>query len=250
MSELTPVNIVCLKWGSKYPAEYVNRLYRMVRSNITRPYRFICLTEQAEGIVDGVEIRPIALDPDIRGWWYKLQLFQEQLSDISGATLFVDLDVVIVGNIDALFDYQADAFCIIRDLQAGKVYNSSVFRLNIGQFAHVWQDFQTDKKAIVARLHGDQDWISECIHDAQLWPSEWVVSFKKQCQARDKRSWGVVGEWLRSKGFLQAKGEAIIPPGARIVYFHGKPDPDDVADSNYGIWKKASWIKQAWQGEK
>ena len=242
----TPVNIVCLKWGDKYPAEYVNRLYRMVRKNISIPYRFVCLTENSDGIMDGIETKPIALDPDLHGWWYKLQLFQRKLHDLKGPTLFLDLDVVIVDNIDALFDYEVNNFCIIQDLQASNLFNSSVFRLNVGSYPEVWEDFQINKKNIVKRLHGDQDWVSEKITRPALWPQEWVVSFKKQCNARSKNSFGHIGKLLRSTGLLKPKGLASIPDGAKIIYFHGKPDPDDVANSSYDMWKHAPWIKEAW----
>jgi len=171
-TEAVPVNVVCLKWGTKYPAEYVNRLYRMVKQNISLPYRFICLTENPDGIMDGIETKSIAFDPDLHGWWYKLQLFQHPLHDIEGPTLFLDLDVVIVDNIDTLFSYEADSFCIIKDLQADNLFNSSVFRLKAGSYPEVWDDFQKEKKAIVNRLYGDQDWVSEKIPDPALWPKE------------------------------------------------------------------------------
>ena len=246
LTEGTPVNIVCLKWGNKYPAEYVNRLYRMVKQNISIPYRFICLTENNEGVMDGIETKPIALDPDLHGWWYKLQLFQRELHDITGPTLFLDLDVVIVDNIDALFTFEVNNFCIIQDLQSKDLFNSSVFRLEAGAYPEVWEDFQKDKQAIVKRLYGDQDWVSEKITRPALWPKEWVVSFKKQCNARSKKSFGHFGKLLRSASLLKPKGVAIIPEGAKIIYFHGKPDPDDVANSSYDMWKHAPWIKDAW----
>lgn len=244
----TPVNIICLKWGNKYPAEYVNRLYRMVKKNITLPFRFVCLTEDTEGVHPDIEILPIEIDPELHGWWYKLQLFKSELYDLSGPTLFLDLDVVIVANIDDMFLYAPQKFCIINDLQKGKVYNSSVFRLNIGSYANVWESFAADKKGITERLHGDQDWISEEITDASIWPKEWVVSFKKQCNARSNRSWGIIGHFLRKNGFLKTTGEASIPPQAKIVYFHGKPDPCDVADAPYDMWRIAPWINDAWKG--
>ena len=31
------LNVVCLKWGTKYGPEYVNRLYRMVARHLHRP---------------------------------------------------------------------------------------------------------------------------------------------------------------------------------------------------------------------
>jgi hypothetical protein len=243
------VNVVCLKWGTKYPAEYVNRLYRMVKTHLTLPFRFVCLTDSSDGIDAGIEVKPLLIDPDLKGWWYKLQLFKPELYDLSGSTIFLDLDVVIVSNIDDLFTYNAQQFCIIKDLQAGKIYNSSVFRFDVGAHTDIWQGFEADKKNIMARMHGDQDWISETVSNAVTWPKEWVVSYKKQCNSRAKHSLGLLGQFLRKRGFLITKGEAEIPHGAKVVYFHGKPDPDDVVDAPYDMWKKAPWIKAAWQGE-
>lgn len=243
-----PVNVVCLKWGGKYPAEYVNRLYRMVCKNLTIPFRFVCLTDSVQGIDSGIETRPLKIDPAIRGWWYKLQLFKPQLHDLQGQVLFLDLDVVIVANIDELFAFHPGRFCIIRDLQEGKVYNSSLFRFDIGSRTDIWHGFEADKAAIMARMHGDQDWISEVVTDAVVWPKEWVVSYKKQCNARAANSFGLLGKFLRRHGFLVTRGTAEIPPGAKVVYFHGKPDPDDVVDGPYDMWKQAPWISTAWKG--
>ena len=36
------VNILTLKWGARYSAEYVNRIYRGVKRNLRRPFRFVC----------------------------------------------------------------------------------------------------------------------------------------------------------------------------------------------------------------
>ena len=44
------VNVICLKWGDRYPAFYVNRLYDGVRRNISRPFRFVCFTNEPEGL--------------------------------------------------------------------------------------------------------------------------------------------------------------------------------------------------------
>ena len=43
-------NVVCIKWGNKFGADYVNSLYRMVEKNLTIPHRFVCFTDNAEGI--------------------------------------------------------------------------------------------------------------------------------------------------------------------------------------------------------
>lgn len=238
-------NIVCLKWGSKYPSDFVNRLHNMVRRNTTLPINFYCITDDAAGLDDGINFRMLP-DLGIKGWWYKLMLFKSELFDIKGTTIFLDLDVVITSNIDDLFTYKPGSFRIIKDLKKG--FNSSVFRLEIGSQTKVWDQFWESKEEIIDRLHGDQDWIAESIPEhMNEWPREWVVSFKKQCNARARRTWGAIGKiLLRYDLFPKPKGVAVIPPGAKIVIFHGKPDPSDVMEGPWGVWKEAPWIKEHW----
>lgn len=39
-----PVNIICMKWGTRYPAHDVNVLFRSIGRHLSRPFRFVCLT--------------------------------------------------------------------------------------------------------------------------------------------------------------------------------------------------------------
>ena len=54
-----PVNIVTLKWGTRYGAEYVNKLFASVSRNITLPFHFICFTDDNEGLAEGITSFPI-----------------------------------------------------------------------------------------------------------------------------------------------------------------------------------------------
>ena len=96
-------NVICIKWGDKFGVDYVNSLYKMVERNLTLEHRFVCFTDKSEGIVDGVEIRPL---PELNDdglpekAWKKLGLFTDKLADLEGEALFLDLDVVIRDNID------------------------------------------------------------------------------------------------------------------------------------------------------
>lgn len=235
---------ICVKWGEKYNAECVNRLHSMLRKQLSRPFTLHCITDNSEGI-DADIVTHAPKNMNLTGWWLKLSIFDSDLYNLNGDILYLDLDVVIVDNIDAMFDYMPGEFLISGDLQTGE-YNSSVFRLPIGSQAMVWNSFIKNQEEIIAQYHGDQDWISLKSHQAVLWPNEWVVSFKKQCNARIKRSWGLMGKLLRHLGLMKVSGEAIIPAGSKIIQFHGKPDPDDVVEKPYGLYKKAPWIKQYW----
>lgn len=111
-------NVICMKWGSKYGPEYVNRLYAMVRRHLTGDFRMVCLTDDSHGIRAEVACFPIPaleLPPGIpeRGWT-KLATFSADLHGLRGTALFLDLDVVIVGPLDGFFT-QPGEFVIIHD---------------------------------------------------------------------------------------------------------------------------------------
>ena len=131
-----------MKWGNKYPADYVNTLYSMVNRNMSRPFRFICLTDDPSGIEAPAETFPIPelsinLEGPERGW-KKLSVFSKELYNLSGRVLCLDLDLIITGPLDDLFDHPGDVL-IIRDwLKKDGTGNSSVYRFNVG--AHSGDD--------------------------------------------------------------------------------------------------------------
>ena len=64
----------------------------MVARNLNRPFRFVCLTEDAQGLIPQVESFPLPqlkvnLNGPERGW-NKLGVFAENLHDLKGSPLF------------------------------------------------------------------------------------------------------------------------------------------------------------------
>ena len=49
-------NVICMKWGDKYSADYVNILFNMVSRNLSIPFRFACFTDDPKGINEQVEV--------------------------------------------------------------------------------------------------------------------------------------------------------------------------------------------------
>lgn len=222
------VNVVCIKWGRKYPSAYVNRLFGMVRRSLSRPHRFVCLTDDASGLRREVEARPLP-EPNLKGWWHKLGLFKPKVYDLSGRTLFLDLDTVVVDALDPFFESEAD-FQIIRDwTPADPDVNSSVFRITIGTYPQIWEIFRQDPSRVIEHYHGDQDWIAHMIPCAPAWPDGWVVSYKKHCET------------------LGTEGTSVIPQGARIVAFHGVPKPHHVIHDPWQGYRHAPWIAEFWR---
>ena len=237
------MNIICIKWGDKFSAEYVNRLYAMVSRNLSSPFRFVCFTENSAGIRDEVEIQGLPeLDlpagaPE-RGW-RKLTVFKKDFGGLSGTTLFLDLDVVIVGSLDDFFSHSGD-FLIAHDKKNPNKQegNSSIFRFEIGQYPQILQYFEQNSALVKSQVRHEQAYLSREMHKLgklEYWPDEWVPSFKYRC----------CPSWLKS--WLQAPS---IPAGAKVILFHGLPNPPEAIKGISGKWyrhiKPSPWIKDYW----
>lgn len=87
--------VTVLRSGGEFNAAHVQAMQRMVKQWAPPGTMFKCLSDID---IPGVECLPLKHDwPD---WWAKLELFRP---DIEGDFLFTDLDNVIVGPMDDLF---------------------------------------------------------------------------------------------------------------------------------------------------
>jgi len=230
--------LLCLKHGTKYSADYVNKLYNMVERNCTLDYEFVCLTDDAKGIDPNVKIIP--LPGGISGWWCKPYMFSKDLP-ISGTVLYMDLDVVIASNIDKLFTWEPNRWCTIRDFTRAMrpkwhKYNSSIVRFRTGELDFVWTEFDKDKISIQKRLHGDQDWLYEVTHKRQgamLYPDSWIQSWK--WEVRKDKTFAPGG----IRGSRRLKTIEHVKPRVEccVCVFHGDPNPEHCNDP----WVVDNW---------
>jgi hypothetical protein len=235
--------VMCMKWGTKYGPEYVNRLYGMVRRHLSGDFRFVCLTDRTEGIRPEVECFPIPgleLQASQRdGGWRKLLSFQPDLYGLKGTALFLDLDVVIVDSIDPFFELPGD-FLIIHDWKRPwrVTGNSSVYRYELGAHPEVLSRFRAEQLEIRKRFRNEQAYLSDVIHaqgKLQYWPDAWCRSYKYHC----------IPPWPTNYW-----REPIIPDGARILIFHGEVNPPDALEGRRNRAgrhvKPASWVAEHW----
>ena len=155
-------NVLCVKWGDRYTAEHVNRLYKMVKRNMSLPFSFYCLTEDSTDINPEVNIIDLDLSLDLKKWWWKVCLFQDNL--VSGdVNLYLDLDVVIQQSIDHMFydtpqvgiidrSYVTNSFFCNREhdddfLSSSRTYyNSSILSWRNNSQQHIYDTFIKDKE--------------------------------------------------------------------------------------------------------
>ena len=215
--------VICISWGTKYGPSYINRLYSMVARNITPPFRFVCFCDNSEGVRAEIETHPLpAIDfelPKTRtGIWPKCRLWNEKLADLEGPVLFLDLDLVIVDNLDAFFEYGDPDDVILafdHSSPSGETGQSSVYRFPVGKLLPILTKFSADAQALAEEYQYEQRYVS---HNApggfKLWPREWVRHFRRDCRRR-----------FPLNLFLPP----ILSPGSKIVIFPGHLSPEDAA---------------------
>ena len=215
----------------------------MVSRNLDRDFRFICLTDDNSGFLNSIEsfdLPKLNLPDGIpeRGWM-KLVTFSENLFDIKGQCLFLDLDLIIVNRIDELFELEGDFFIIKDFIRKDSTGNSSVYRFEMGKFFDVLEYFQQNFTEIQSKYRNEQEYLSDYMknnHSLNYWPIEWCQSFKKNCV---------------QKGFKQFFYPPLLPQEAKIIIFHGKPNPPDALKGKSGKWYRkvlpTDWVADHWR---
>ena len=204
-----------LRSGGLYDAEWVERLQKAVRRHLSVPHEFACLSD-----VD-VPCKRIPLVHDWPKWWAKVEIFRPGV--VSGPTLYLDLDTVIVGSIDKLASFEHD-FAIMRNLNASWMPGSAVMWFRDKAPAHIYEQFAESPESIMAQYAdpsqgcyiGDQAWI-------------WDAMDRKIPFLTDKVP-GLVRSYRRHCA-------AGVPEGCSVVAFGGSKKPSNAPEA---------WVREAW----
>ena len=222
------ITVLCVRFGTRYGIEYVERLRNMVARNITVPYEFVCLTDDPTPI-DGVKNIVIPQQSYPRLWWHKIHMFDPSIG-IRNRIIYFDLDVVIHNNIDKLVNINSNEFFGIKDFNRAfhptwEHLNSSAMSWMGGEHSDIWDRFKKDPTGPMRQFPGDQDWIWHCAKERiKFWPNEWLMSYKWEIRNRNEL---VVKNGHRA--FAEIKNPNVHLECC-VAVFHGDPKPQDVKD--------------------
>ncbi|MBT7415214.1 MAG: hypothetical protein HN770_05980, partial [Rhodobacteraceae bacterium] len=101
------MQVVVVKWGDRYSANHVNNTLLNLQKMASRNVRFICVTDDPEGLGDFIDVQPF---PDWGDWYetmkkgcrLKLSIFVPGVLSPDLPTVFFDLDTMILGDVAKL----------------------------------------------------------------------------------------------------------------------------------------------------
>lgn len=218
------LSVVCWRWAprpnyrSTYGPETVNTLRRMVQRHYPHPHRFICVTDDPQGIDPDIEIVPLWTDfaelehpygPKFPNCYRRLRAFHPEIGRVFGERFVsIDLDCVITADVTPVWNRPED-IVLWGGTHETTPYNGSMLLMTAGARPQVWTEFHPVCSPRHARRAGffgsDQAWISYVLgpHEARWTHADGVYSWRLDCQPPEKP----------------------LPDNARIVLFHGRYDP-------------------------
>jgi hypothetical protein len=253
---LAIANIICIKWGTPFGPEYVNRLYSGARRNIKSDVRFFCMTEHKEGLHPDIEVLELPIEPFLepmnaalavanrQGAMRKTSLFRKELiPDLEGPILGFDLDVVITGDLTPIWEMAPGKVAMRHDwIEARKgrpTGHGSVFRYDPRLHGYLYDELAENPFKEVEMARGsEQRYTSHKAMergDFDYIPGDLVVSFKHGCLD------------LPPINYLRPPK---LPYNARVVCFHGRPKMTEAVEGYRGSllrWSQpAHWLKEHW----
>lgn len=212
------ITIACMRWGSAFGVEYVEALRAGVARHLTRPHRFVCLTDETDDLGPAVERQPLLGRWPLAGNWPQMELFRPGRFAPGEPVLVLDLDTLVVGPLDPVLAAAPGAIDL-RDWGWDREFwfgGAIVFRPE--DVAHLW----VEPDAVPSALRAFMD---------RRVPE------------------GNIQDWMTLRGGWRPLPPALVrsyryhsvgapPPGASLICFHGRPKPHEIA---------GGWVPRAWR---
>ncbi|MDA7701584.1 hypothetical protein N8864_03995 [Gammaproteobacteria bacterium] len=183
------MNVIFVKWGTKYSSEDVNILYKSLAKD---GFDYYCYTDNPDGLDPNINIINIPTKPALKVWWNKLYMFNKNFP-LTGKTIFFDLDVYI----------RSDPWVILNDIDWNTLtlvdcsfkthvsndrhhhfdvkINSSVaaWDANNTKIHSIWDKFYGSQKDYYLRKYAGIDrFIVHESFDPNVFPSDLIQSYK------------------------------------------------------------------------
>ncbi|WP_171129264.1 MULTISPECIES: hypothetical protein [unclassified Ruegeria] len=239
--------VICMKWGDAFGPDYVNMLFGAVQDHLQLEHDFLCITDNPHGLDQGILTYPLSFPQLERqdwthGKWPKLLMFNRDIVADYDTALFLDLDLLITGDLAPLLTLVQDqgglflmpkfrgfvwrmipavlwdrAPWLMNKVTRG---NSSIVGFIPSEQFHLFDQF--DGRTALPKYDNDQNYISARAFSRKCYPKNWCVGIIH-----------LVHYWPFGLIFRRYKHRPRRP---KIVIFNGDPKPVELVNDKIGYW--------------
>jgi hypothetical protein len=237
MSE--PLRICVFKWGTKYTHDHVRIMRNMLARNLTIPYEMVLISDQwmddRSSLPADISVVPLWQSMrEAKLCGVRLHAFHPFMAEMIGPRFaWIDLDVVITGNVDHIFS-RTEPFVALSPPRPPMPINGSLVMMDAGAFPHVQSSWTLQEYHRV----GDKLGRDYKIPAGTVSDEGWMWHTLGTEQAKITKADGVY--YFRHD---LLKGGRSLPADARMVVMNGRAfDP-----SMPGWQAKCPWIAKHWR---
>jgi len=190
------MNVIFVKWGTKYSSDDVNALYNnLIEYN--SEYSYHCYTDNPEGLNENINVIWIPGYPRLKKWWNKLRMFAPEFSldtdlPVIGKCMFFDIDTEIIKDPFKILDeVDFNKLTILNcHWKSDPIYDrvtnydvriaSGVITWTAGNHIEMWESFIANKDYFLRKYKGIDRYIVHENYDYETFPDTYVQSFKYQ----------------------------------------------------------------------
>ncbi len=127
-----------------YTPDYVSKLYRSLKRNLTIPFEFICLSDTED--IEADVILPYNHHDSIKKHWHKLKFFSPNFAyqNPGDDIVVMDIDQVILQNVDDLIGHPVGEDELITYgvwWESLLDTNGGFYKFKSGSLRYIWDDF-------------------------------------------------------------------------------------------------------------
>ena len=184
------MNVIFVKWGTKYSSDDVNALYNnLIEYNST--YTYHCYTDDPTNLNENINVIWIPSYPMLKKWWNKLRMFSNEFPVI-GKCMFFDIDTDIIKDpFKILEEVDFNKLTILNTYwKSDPIYDrvtnydvkiaSGVITWTAGNHTEMWNNFIINRDYFLRKYKGIDRYIVHENYDYETFPDTYVQSWKYQ----------------------------------------------------------------------
>ena len=184
------MNVIFVKWGTKYSSEDVNTLYNNLKK-YNNKHTYYCYTDNSEGLDKHIRVIWIPSSPRLKKWWNKLRMFSSEFP-VKGKCMFFDIDTIVKNDpFKILAEVDFNKLTILNcHWKSDPIYDrltnydvriaSGVITWTAGDHTEMWDKFITNKDYFLRKYKGIDRYIVHENYSYETFPNTYIQSFKHQ----------------------------------------------------------------------